>query len=104
MNAIYLMLAVGIPVLLLFGGALLAFAVAHTPADSPVQPEPTVAEQTQPAAPAPLVFFQPVGWTDTMQQATADEIVASIEAHLKAERRAAQSFVKDPSNQTLWVD
>lgn len=82
-----LMLLIGLPLFLVFGGALLAFGFAH-------QREPevqaTVHQASEPPSPEhrPLVFFQPVGWTNRMREASVEEIVTSIEAHLRQEHQA----------------
>ena len=98
----YLMLAIGIPVFLIFGGALLAFAFSS---GEPAQLQPTaerVAAETSKAH--PLVFFQPVGWSSRMNEATIEEVVASIERHLRQEQQVAASFARDPSSPSLFID
>ena len=82
-----LMLLIGIPVFLIFGGALLAFGF-HGEAQLIEAARPATALESK-----PLVSFQPTGWTGTMKEATVEEIVASIEAHLKRKREEAAELV-----------
>jgi hypothetical protein len=97
-----LLLAIGIPVFLVFGGALLAFSFGAGDESEEVRSE-AVKEVEQPAA-RPLVFFQPVGWSRDLKAASVEEIVADIEQHLHRERQAAKAFAQDPSPETLWLD
>ena len=94
-----LMLAVGIPVLLIFGGALLAFSFS-------AEADAAEADAAQPRAEAPstLVFVEPVGWSSKMKESSVEEIVSSIETHLRKERRMARAFAEDPSSANLHLD
>jgi hypothetical protein len=93
-----LMLAVGIPVFLIMGGALLAFAFAQSPEEeAPAQQAAAEAAEAPTAEGKALVFFQPTGWSASAKPASVEDVVASIEAHLRAERKAAAAFVENPA-------
>jgi len=105
MNAIYLMLGIGIPVVVVFGGALLAFSFSS--GDSEYE-QAEASRQAAAEIPAqesrPLVFFQPMGWSANATRRSVDDIVADIETHLHKERQAASAFARNPSHNTLMVD
>ena len=95
----YLMLAIGIPVFLVFGGALLA--LAFSPGSSQVHD--AVALRVTPEQ-EPMFFFNPVGEKDERAPVSADELVSSIEFHLRRENQAAREFAHNPSHETLWEE
>ncbi len=82
-----LMLMIGIPVFLVFGGALLAFAFQGDGAlGQPTQPSTSLESR-------PLISFQPTGWNKAMREASVEEIIASIEAQLQRKHEEAAQFV-----------
>lgn len=89
-------LAIGIPVFLIFGGALLALGFAASDEDEALG----LAEQPREQA----LFFGPMGWSAGKQAMSTEELVASIEAHLRQESRVASAFARDPSVRTLWLE
>lgn len=92
MTGLWIAFGIGLVVVLVFGGALLGFAVS--PADQ---------REQEPAAPEALrlVSFQPVAWSGEMKHATVAQIVDNIEQHLREEGRAAEAFARDPSIDSL---
>lgn len=90
-------LAIGIPVFLIFGGALLAFTVSP-------EFEPDRAEQrVAPSASAPQLLF----WAPDAPPAlfaSPEDVVAHVEAHLLRDADAGQHFANDPSAEALWAD
>jgi len=86
-----LMLAIGIPLFLVLGGGLLGFASRPPRKRQPAQPA------ARPSGPA-LVFFEPVGWSSRSQEATVEEIVASLEKHLRESRELGSTFARDPKS------
>lgn len=87
---------IGLGVMVLLGSASLAFTFNSEEAEPQTEP----VEATKPA----LVLFQPTGWTAKLDQVPVEDLVASIEDHLKQERAVAERFAADPSARTLWLD
>jgi len=97
----FIALAIGIPIFLLFGGALLAlgFSVSDEPEPEAAKAQTTVEQPGQRA-----LFFGPMGWAAGAQDLTTEELIASIEDHLRQENRLASAFARDPSARTLWLE
>ncbi|MCC6746983.1 MAG: hypothetical protein IT371_04945 [Deltaproteobacteria bacterium] len=86
---------VGLLVMVLFGGAALAFAFG------PDESKPSAPRQVTTASP-PIVLFQPTAWSAAGKPVAVDTLVAELERHLRAEQQAASNFARDPSHRTLW--
>lgn len=98
-----LMLAIGIPVLFIFGGALLAFAVSSAPVEDEVAVAEPAVEQARPAAQG--FFFLPAGVAlKPGDEASIEAQILALEAHLKREQQAAQAFAHNPSVESLWAE
>ncbi len=97
----YLMLAIGIPVFLVFGGALLALAFSSGAEEEIRDAEiPRAVEQQK----APSFFFRPVDLQADRPKVSVEELLAGIEAHLRRENKVTRAFADDPSPTTLWLD
>ena len=97
----YLMLAIGIPVFLVFGGALLALAFSSSAEEEARDAEmPRTAKKLR----APTFFIRPAGQQAASPKVSADKVVSDIEAHLRQENKVAKAFADDPCPTTLWLD
>jgi hypothetical protein len=100
----FLALAIGIPVFLLFGGAMLAFAF-NEPARDEDYAEAILGEPVSVVQPAEQVcFLGPVGWMAGSEKLSVEDLVACVEGHLRDEAEATKAFAEKPSARTLWSD
>ena len=76
------MLAIGIPVFLIFGGALLAFSFR------PEDEQETLEYETE-------------AITAEKLQPSTDELVSAIESHLREEQAAVEDFACNPDEESL---
>ncbi|MCA9668026.1 MAG: hypothetical protein KC503_20650 [Myxococcales bacterium] len=88
---------IGLGVMVVLGSVSLAFTFD---AEQPQERPPEALEAPKPT----LVLFQPTGWTAKLDNVPLEDLVASIEDHLKQERAVAERFARDPSARTLWLD
>lgn len=109
----YLMLVIGIPVIFVFGGALLALAFTMPREDEDVRAADAPAEQVAVPAVAPAFFFAPAGALDAGREIVGpsgagrdaiEERIRALELHLRRENAAVRAFALDPSVESLWAD
>lgn len=94
-----LALAIGIPVFLIFGGALLALAFTGA-----YDEQDAVADEARPDNQPKLFFLSSARPSVIASKPTVEELITAVEGHLRNETAATQAFVRRPSVQSLWLD
>jgi hypothetical protein len=94
-----LALAIGIPVFLIFGGALLALAFTGV-----YDEQDAARHEARPGEHSRLFIPSPAQPKAGPSRLTVEELITAVEGHLRDETAATQAFVQRPSVQSLWLD
>lgn len=97
---------IALPILFIGVGTVAALSFARDPksADARVETRPELAK-TQARQPQPALFRPlPRELVEEKETISLEEMVASVEAHLRNECEAAKVFIHRPSAEALWIN
>lgn len=101
----FTILLIAVPILFIIIGTVAALSFSTEEAE-PEAVAPADRPHVAPALAAqpPARLFKPLPRPIGDEAASLQDLVALVEAHLRTEREAAQTFMHNPSTETLWIN